>query len=362
MSDQVAQRPPLRARATPLAWARERLFHGPVNTAITLLLGYALVRHVPALLNWLLLDAQWTGTSRDDCTGGGACWIFVRLRLSQFIYGFYPEAERWRVNLAGLLAGVLILLLVAPDFRFRWRLAGLALAITAVGGIVLLSGGVFGLASVETRSWGGLMVTVFMAVYGAFIAAPIAIVMALGRQSRLPVIRWMATIYIEFWRGVPVITVIFLASNLLPLIVPAGVTVDRLARALIALALVISAYMAEVLRGGLQAVPVGQTEAARALGMGYGTITGLIVLPQALRMVIPGLVNEFIALFKNTTLVLIVSLFDFLGIVQASLTDPKWVGLNFEAYLFAGAVFWIVCFAMSRWSQRLERRLARRSY
>jgi general L-amino acid transport system permease protein len=224
--------------------------------------------------------------------------------------------------------------------------------------LFVLLGGALGLPYVETREWGGLMVTVFMAVYGALIALPLGIVLALGRQSELPVLRTISVVFIEFWRGVPIITVIFLASILLPIVMPAGITVDRLLRALIGLALVIAAYMAEVVRGGLQAIPPGQHEAARALGLNYGKTTAFVVLPQALRIVIPGLVNEFIALVKNTTLVLIVSLFDLLGIVHAALADPKWVGLTMEAYVFAGAVFWLICFAMSRWSQRLERRLA----
>jgi general L-amino acid transport system permease protein len=249
-----------------------------------------------------------------------------------------------------------------PRFRGkRWLAAGL-LAVAIPGMLLLVTGGVLGLPFVGTRDWGGLMVTVFMAVYGALLAFPLAILLALGRQSSLPLIHWASVIFIEFWRGVPIITVIFLASNLLPLIVPAGVSVDKLARALIGLALVIAAYMAEVVRGGLQAVPVGQAEAARALGLGYWHTTAFITLPQALRMVVPSLVNEFISLFKNTTLVLIVSLYDLLGIVQAALTDPKWVGLNLEAYLFAGLIFWIACFAMSQWSQRLERKVARTTH
>ncbi|BBK34412.1 general L-amino acid transport system permease protein [Stella humosa] len=360
MTTASGQTPPLVARSGPWRWVRTRLFRGPVDTAITLACLYLLWLVVPPLLDWLVLSARWMGESRDACTEGGACWVFIRVRFDQFMYGFYPEAERWRVNLAGLLVAALVVLLFLPPFRAKKAVAIGLLAVAIPGIVLLLSGGVLGLRPVETRDWGGLMVTVFMALYGAILAVPVSLLLALGRQSKLPVVRVLSIVYVEFWRGVPIIAIIFLASNLLPLIVPAGVTVDKLARALIGLALVISAYMAEVIRGGLLAIPKGQYEAARSLGLGYWTGTTFIILPQAIRIVIPSLVNEFIALFKNTTLVLIVSLFDLLGMIQSALTDPKWVGLNLEGYVFAGVVFWIVCFAMSRWSQRLELRLARR--
>jgi len=353
----AATRPPPQHRATPWNWLRRRLLRGPVDVLVTLACLWFLYLLLPPVFEWALVNARWTGDSREACAADGACWVFIRVRLPQFIYGFYPEAERWRVNLAGALLAALLSLLFLPRFPGKRWVAVAIIAVTAPGMVLLLTGGVLGLPYVETREWGGLLVTVFMTVYGALIAVPLSILLALGRQSKLPVVRTLSIVFIEFWRGVPIITVIFLASNLLPLIVPAGITIDKLARALIGLALVIAAYMAEVIRGGLQALPAGQYEAARALGLGYWLGTGFIVLPQALRMVIPGLVNEFIALFKNTTLVLIVSLFDLLGIIQSALTDPKWVGLNLEGYVFAGAVFWIVCFAMSRWSQRLERRL-----
>ncbi|WP_374449059.1 amino acid ABC transporter permease [Stella sp.] len=362
MSEARPIRPPAAVRPGPLGWLRRHFFRGPVDTAVTLACLYVLWLAVPPVVDWALVSAQWSGDSREACTGGGACWVFIRVRLAQFAYGFYPEAERWRVNLAGLVVAGLVALLFLPPSRVRRVAALLLTAVSVPGIVVLLAGGVLGLAPVETREWGGLMVTVFMALYGAILAVPVSLLLALGRQSRLPLVRWLSVVYIEFWRGVPIIAIIFLASNLLPLIVPAGVTVDKLLRALIGLALVISAYMAEVVRGGLQAVPRGQYEAARSLGLGYWQGTGLIVLPQAIRIVIPSLVNEFIALFKNTTLVLIVSLFDLLGIIQSALADPKWVGLNLEGYVFAGVVFWVVCFAMSRWSQRLERRLAQRPH
>jgi general L-amino acid transport system permease protein len=221
-----------------------------------------------------------------------------------------------------------------------------------------MCGGVLGLAPVETRDWGGILLTIAMAISAATIAFPLALLLALGRQSSLPMLRGIAVAFIEFWRGVPILAVVFLASVLLPMVVPNGVTVDRLLRAIIGLALVGSAFMAEAIRAGLQAVPLGQAEAAKSLGLGYWRIQALVVLPQALRIAMPGLVNELNGLLKSTTLVLIVSLFEILGSVQAALSDPNWIGLSDEAYVFAGLVFWCLCFGISCLGKAIERRLA----
>ena len=341
------------------AWARRNLFATPFDTLLTLACLWLLWLIVPPAVDWALVSATWTGEGRDSCAPEGACWLFIRARLGQFIYGFYPEDQRYRVDLAALVLVILVAPLFHAGVRHKGWVGAAAIVLYPPICLGLLAGGVVGLPFIETRAWGGLMLTMFMAVFGGLIAFPLAILLALGRQASLPVVRVVCVTFIEFWRGVPIITVIFLASILLPLILPQGVTVDKMLRALVGLALVVSAYMAEVVRGGLQAMPKGQYEGAQALGLGYWKMTGLIVLPQALRIVIPGLVNEFIALFKNTTLVLIVSLFDLLGIVQAALSDPKWVGLTAEGYIFAGTVFWFACFALSRYSLGLERRLAR---
>ena len=331
------------------------LFGTPLDAAITLACAVFLVIVVVPLLRWAVLDATFAGSTREDCVAPGACWVFVRARFSQFMYGFYPTAERWRVDLAGILLVVGAGLLAWPGLPRKRTLAAAALVVGPPLGIWLLYGG-GPLRVVETREWGGLMLTVFLSCYAGLIALPLGILLALGRRSRLPVIRLISTIVIEFWRGVPIIAVIFLASLLLPLILPNGAGIDRLARAVIGLGLCIAAYMAEAVRGGLQALPPGQQEAAAALGLGYWRTAGLIVLPQALRISLPALTNEFIALIKNTSLVLIVSIFDLLGIAQAALADPAWVGKTWEAYAFAGLIYWLACFGLSRWSLSVERK------
>jgi general L-amino acid transport system permease protein len=337
---------------------RQRLFATPVDAAITLVCLYIVWRIAVPLFHWLLLDANWHGTTRDDCTAAGACWVFVKARFSQFMYGQYPPPERWRVDLVGVLFVASIAALAWRGLPRRGTLTIATVIVLPPLCIVLLHGGWgTGLRLVETREWGGLMLTLFLTVYAGLIAVPLGILLALGRRSRLPLIRFASIVFIEFWRGVPIITVIFLASLLLPLIMPTGFDVDRLARAVIGLAFVIAAYMAEAVRGGLQALPDSQAEAAQALGLGYWRIQRMIVLPQALRIALPAMTNEFIALFKNTTLVLIVSLFDLLGIAQAALADPAWVGMNMEAYVFAGAIYWFACFGVSRWSSLREKRL-----
>jgi len=343
---------------TMIARLRQRLFATPIDAVVTLVCLYIVWRISVPLVHWLLLDATWHGTSRDDCKGSGACWVFVRVRFSQFMYGQYPVPERWRVDIVGALWVLVTAALSWRGLPHR-RLATLAaVVVLPIVGIVLLHGGWgTGLSLVETREWGGLMLTLFLTIYAGLIAIPLGILLALGRRSRLPLIRFISVVFIEFWRGVPIITVIFLASLLLPLIMPDGFDVDRLARAILGLAFVVAAYMAEAVRGGLQALPEGQAEAAQALGLGYWRIQRMIVLPQALRIALPAMTNELIALFKNTTLVLIVSIFDLLGIAQAALADPAWVGMNMEAYVFADAIYWIACFGLSQWSRLREKRL-----
>ncbi|KRE06359.1 hypothetical protein ASE63_24350 [Bosea sp. Root381] len=338
--------------ATLPLW-RRRLFGTPATGIVTLLLGLLLAWIAIPIIRWALVDATWMGSTREDCQAGGACWVFIRARFGQFMYGLYPVEERWRADLAGIAFVLGIAGVVFAPARLRLKAAIAMLVVLPPLGIWLLSGG-FGLRHVETREWGGLMLTLFISVYASLIAIPLGILLALGRQSELRIVRLISVLFIEFWRGVPIIAVIFLASLLLPLILPGGIGIDRLARAVIGLGLVIAAYMAEAVRGGLQALPPGQREAATALGLTYWKATGLVILPQALRISLPAMTNEFIALVKNTTLVLVVSILDLLGIAQASLADPNWVGMNMEAYVFSGSIYWLICFALSRWSRHLE--------
>jgi general L-amino acid transport system permease protein len=474
-----------------VGFLRTRLFNTPTNILLTVLSGLLLWFTVIPTLRFLLIDAVWTGTDRNACLAEnaghvvGACWPYVHAKFTQFIYGFYPEPERWRANLTFILAGLLLLPLLIPrlpakglnaglfflafpfvaffllhggglgGFGISWtasllsgfvdsvsdggrKLVSAGEAIAVIGPLLVLLGklvavlgdglvyvilpltwlrdqiqassrpvwadfaatavivsalvlfwngglrrgprpliaclacfagiGVViaamgldrgGLPIVDTRLWGGLLVTLVVSVTGIVTSMPVGIALALGRRSTIPLIRIFSITFIEFWRGVPLITVLFFATYMLPLFLPTGFTVDGLVRALIGIALFAGAYTAEVIRGGLQAIPRGQGEAASALGLSWGKTTGLIVMPQALRHVIPSLVNSFIALFKDTSLVSIVALFDLLGSVRASFSDPVWSTPTtlFTGFAFAGMIYFVFCFGMSRYSLFVEHRL-----
>jgi general L-amino acid transport system permease protein len=474
-----------------IGFVRTRMFNSPTNILLTVLSFLLLWFTVIPAVRFLLIDAVWHGTDRNACLAEnaghvvGACWPFVQAKFIQFIYGFYPEPERWRVNLTFILAALLLLPLLVPrlpakglnaglffiafpvvaffllhggglgGFGVSWTtdlLSGFAVNIADAGrklssageatpvigpllmllgklvvlfstaisiliwpltwlreqiqtsshpvwadlaataGIVsillfALNGGIRtgwrslivslsifagigiivavmgldhgGLPLVDTRLWGGLLVTLVVSVTGIVASMPIGIVLALGRRSTIPLIRIASVAFIEFWRGVPLITVLFFATYMLPLFVPTGFTIDGLVRALIGIALFAGAYNAEVIRGGLQAIPRGQGEAAYALGLSWWKTTRLIVMPQALRHVIPGLVNSFISLFKDTSLVSIVALFDLLGSVRASFADPVWATPTtlFTGFAFAGMIYFTFCFGMSRYSLFVENRL-----
>jgi len=452
----IAERPAPVKTTGLVGFLRTRLFNSSTNILLTvaslLLLWFTVV---PAI-KFLLIDAVWRGTDREACLAQnagyvvGACWPYVEAKFSQFIYGFYPEAERWRVNLTFVLAALLLLPLLIPrlpakginaglffiafpivaffllhgggvsgvglswtlgllsglpdsvsylvwpliwvhdqiqsstrpvwadlaataaivstllfvlngGIRTGWRSLIASLVIFAGIGVVIAVMGLDrgGLPVVDTRLWGGLLVTLVISVTGIVTSMPVGIVLALGRRSTIPLIRIFSIAFIEFWRGVPLITVLFFATYMLPLFVPAGFTIDGLVRAQIGIALFAGAYNAEVIRGGLLAIPRGQGEAANALGLSWWKTTGLIVMPQALRHVIPSLVNSFISLFKDTSLVSIVALFDLLGSVRASFADPVWSTPTtlFTGFAFAGMIYFTFCFGMSRYSLFVENRL-----
>jgi len=332
------------------------LFGTKLNAAITLLMLGGLALALPPLFGWMVSDAVWDAPNRTVCvaSGSGACWAFIRARFALFFYGLYPAPERWRVDL-----GLLLLVAIGAGALFARRGRGwwlLALLTVVPGGCgVLLVGGVFGLVPVATAQWGGLMLNVVISFTALAGAIPLGIALAFGRRSRYPVIRMFSVAMIEFWRGVPLLTVLFMGLILLPLFLPSGVTVDNLVRALVVMTLFTAAYMAETIRGGLQGVPQGQAEAAAALGMGHGQIQLLVVLPQAMRMSIPGIVNIAVDLFKDTSLVSIVGLFDLMGVVNQSMKDPAWLGLAAEGYTFAAIVFFFACLVISLGGSLLER-------
>ncbi len=350
--------PPVSERITVLAWLKHNLFSTWYNSLLTILVAYLLYVTLVPFFRWAILDATIAGDSKEACSYGGACWTLVKVRFGQYVYGLYPEDQRWRVNLALAIAALAMVPLFLERFRHRLTYAIGLVVIYPIVGYALFYGGWGGLPVVETSLWGGLFLTLVIAGVGITASLPLGILLALGRRSEMPVIKSLCVAFIELVRGVPLVTILFMASVMLPLFLPAGVNFDKLMRALVGVALFSAAYMAEVVRGGLQAIPKGQYEAAMALGLGYWQMTGLIVLPQALRLVIPGIVNTFIGLFKDTSLVTIIGLFDLLGMAKLIVTDPQWLGLAAESYIFAAFGFWIFCFAMSRYSQHVERRLS----
>lgn len=424
-----------------VGWVRKNLFSSVSNTILTLLALYILYLIVPGVLNFTLFDAVWSGSDRLACAdinqGGelpngwkAACWPYVGAYMKQFIYGRYPDAELWRVNIIFVMFLVGLFPLAIPSAPFKRENIIFMLGIFPVLSLVLLTGGNFGITGllpftgnfiepsgmkvivdflifsaillgvvyaymratendptralkftimillalaallfvmdvdfglhfVETQRWGGFLMTLVIAITGIVVSLPLGILLALGRQSKMPVVKFVSVIFIEFWRGVPLITVLFMASNMLPLLLPEGVTFDKLLRALIGVALFSSAYMAEVVRGGLQAIPKGQYEGASALGLSYSQSMRMIILPQALKIVIPGIVNTFIGLFKDTTLVSIIGLLDFLGTINSSHSDATWATpvQALTSYVFCALVFFVFCFSMARYSIFMERRL-----
>lgn len=340
-----------------IGWMRANLFSSPANTVLTLLCLWIIYITVPPVIQWTLIDADWVGTSRDDCSRQGACWVYINFWFKQLMYGRYPNTEVWRINAAYvLLVGAAIPLFI-PGFKRKGLVSLFLLFVYPVIAYFLFVGDSFGLVQVETPLWGGLFLTLVISLVGIVASLPIGILLALGRRSDMPIVKALCIGFIELWRGVPLITVLFMSSVMFPLFLPEGVNFDKLIRALAGVMLFSAAYMAEVVRGGLQAIPKGQTEAAEALGMSFWKTMGLVIMPQALKMVIPGIVNTFIGLFKDTTLVLTIGLFDLLGTVQLIGSNAEWLGFQIEGYVFTAFVFWVFCFGMSRYSMHLEKKL-----
>ncbi len=356
-TESLSMAPPIAERPGPIGWMRRNLFATPFDIILTLLVLLVLIAVVPPLFRWAVLNADWTAVNRDQCPADGACWGIIPNRFHQYMFGLYPVEQYWRIFLGGflLLAGCVPLLL--PNMP-RKALYGICFAIIyPIIASMLFEGGWLVQPVVETPLWGGLFLTLLISIVGIVASFPIGIVLALGRRSQMPAVKALCVSFIELVRGVPLVTVLFMASVMLPLFFPPGWTIDKIMRALIGVSLFSGAYMAEVIRGGLQAIPKGQYEAADAMGLTYWQSMRLIILPQALRLVIPGIVNSFISLFKDTTLVFIMGLYDLLGIGRLITTGQDWLGHDVESYIFCAFGFWIFCFAMSRYSQGLERRL-----
>jgi len=333
-------------------WLRENLFSDIKNSLLSLLGIYLLYISVPPLLNWMIFDATWSGT-QDEIVKQGARWIFIIEKFDQFIYGFYPEHLHWRPNLVALIC---VAFLMSLKFVKSVKIKIVLIVLFPIVCFILISGGWFGLEAVETEKWGGLMLTILVAAVGIIASFPIGIVLALGRQSDMPILRSLCIGFIEFVRGVPLITILFMASVVLPLFFHDGIEFDKLLRALIGITLFQAAYIAEVVRGGLQAIPKGQYEASEALGLSYWQGMILIILPQALKISIPNLVGSFISLFKDTTLVLIIGLFDILAMVTMTNSDTNWLGYEIEGYVFVTLIYWVCCFTMSQYSKSIERK------
>jgi len=328
------------------------------NAFLTLLILFIIIKAISPLVNWLILEANFIGTSKDDCTGNGACWVFIKVWFNRLMYGLYPDAEQWRVNSAFILLFISVGIAFFVPQKIKKYFIIFLLFVYPFIGIKLLSGGSFGLVYVETAAWGGLSLTFIISAFAILFCFPIGVFLALGRRSSLPAIRYISIGFIELWRGVPLITVLFMAAVMFPMFLPDGTFIDKLIRVLIAITLFEAAYMAEVVRGGLQALPKGQYEAAKSLGMGYWRMNVLIILPQALKLVIPGIANTLLALVKDTPLIFVVGLMELAGMIGLAKTNPKWLGMAMEGYVFAGLVFWVICYAMSRYSQNLEKKLS----
>jgi general L-amino acid transport system permease protein len=344
--------PPPPTASGPLLWLRENLFSGWLSSAFTILALLLLVKVVPPLVSWALVHAVWIG-GPDLCDGSGACWSFIAAKARVLMIGTYPAELQWRPLVAGLLfAGVVA---ATVSGRCRKRLLIGAWPVLFVAALWLVGGGL-GLRPVDQSMWGGLMLSLGLAAVGILFSVPLGILLALGRQSRMTGISSICIGFIELIRGVPLITILFMASVMMPLFLPVNLQINNLLRVQVGIILFSSAYIAEVVRGGLQAIPRGQIDAAKALGLSRWMIVLFVVLPQALRHVLPSLIGRCIALFKDTSLVIIVGLLDFLGMAKAASQDQVWLGHEVEGYVFCALVYWIICFGMSRYGRSLEQR------
>jgi general L-amino acid transport system permease protein len=342
-------------------WLREKFYPTPVSGIASLIIGAMALWVLWSMFDWAVLRAVFNAENREPCAapGAGACWPFVKARFHQWIYGFYPFEERWRINILFVIGAMSVLGLGMPRIPYKGWIALFFLLVYPFLVYFMLTGGSFGLTPVPTDKWGGLVVTLLLAGTGIVLSLPLGILLALGRRSELPIVKTLCIVFIEAVRGVPFITVLFMAANMFPLFMPQGVNPAKILLALIGFTLFSAAYLAEEVRGGLQAIPKGQMEASKALGLSFWKMMSLIIMPQALKIVIPGIVNNFIGLFKDTSLVLVISLFDLLNMVQAGFNDATWASpqTGNTGYFAVAIIYFVFCFAMSRYSQYLEQKL-----
>ncbi|MGD9045951.1 MAG: amino acid ABC transporter permease [Desulfobacterales bacterium] len=339
-----------------IGWVRANLFNGWFNSLLTILTLYLMWEVVPPLVRWVFIDSVWNTTGAVCRDADGACWSIIATNFRFILFGFFPHDQHWRPLIAIL---ILCGLLFYSRDRNHWtKFLGYAWIIGLVVMGILMRGGLLGLSSVETTQWGGLPLTLLLSVFGLTIAYPLGVILALGRQSKMPIVKWLCVVYIELIRGVPLISLLFMGSFILPLFLPEGVNFPTILRALVAITLFTAAYIAEVVRGGLQAMPRGQYEAAESIGLNYFLTMRLIILPQALKIVIPPTVSILISAFKDTSLVVIIALWDLLKTTQATLSNPEWMGFSREAYIFVAILYFLGCFSMANYSRKLERELS----
>jgi general L-amino acid transport system permease protein len=348
--DQV--RPPVTTVGL-LGWIRTNLFNGPLNSILTVVVIATLVNIIPPMVRWMWIDSVWLTSGQECKAAAGACWSVVLRNLRFILFGFYPYEQQWRPLVCVMVLLSLVFVSSRAGRRGRALLYVWPVGLLVMG--ILMRGGILGLPAVETTNWSGISLTLLLSVFGLTAAYPLGVVLALGRQSKMPAIRALSVLYIELIRGVPLISLLFMASVMFPLFLPEGITLNKILRAQVAIILFTAAYIAEVVRGGLQAIPRGQYEAAESLGLDYAQKMRLIILPQALRIVIPPSMGILISAFKDTSLVVIIGLFDLLKTTQVTLANPEWNGFSAEAYLFLAVLYFCGCFSMSSFSRRLER-------
>lgn len=354
-TDAEVVKPPLTSVGF-IGWVRANLFNSAFNSILTLVALFLLGKIVPPLVRWAFIDSVWVGSSQACRQAAGACWSIVSSNFRFILFGFYPQELQWRPLVAML---ILFGLLFYTRDRKHWKkFLGYAWIFGLVAMGLLMTGGIFGLRHVESTQWSGLPLTLLLAVFGLTAAYPLGVILALGRRSKMPAVKIMSILYIELIRGVPLISLLFMSSIIFPLFLPEGITINKILRAQVAIILFTAAYIAEVVRGGLQGISRGQYEAAESLGLNYYLTMRLIILPQALKIVIPPSVSILISAFKDTSLVVIIALFDILRTTQTVLSNPEWMGFSREAYIFIGLLYFLGCFSMSNYSRKLEKELS----